>query len=113
MPWLAAWSRITALSQSFSGKLARRAASSAFLRASGRTPLTLHGKPKFMLAPKSEVETQESVDPCGRLRVSTARGYGARSFVHVQLFAGHGKQVVNFLGGRDLGDIPWRSGTYP
>jgi hypothetical protein len=30
-------------------------------------------------------------------RALTAGGYGARFFVHTQLFAGHGKQPVNVL----------------
>src|SRR4029077_15221193 len=49
---------MTALSHSFTGRPARRAASRAVSRASGRISLTLHGKPNFMLTPTSEVETQ-------------------------------------------------------
>src|SRR5262245_6171888 len=106
MPWFAACCRITALSQSFSGKPARRAASSAFLRASGRTPLTLHAKPNFMLAPTSEVETPRAGStPVAGARVNRAwiRGSVLRPPSTV---SGDRKQVVNVFRSPDLGDSP-------
>src|SRR6185437_2891277 len=46
-----------ALSHSSNGNPARRAASLAVARASGRMSLTLQGRPNFMLTPTSEVES--------------------------------------------------------
>src|SRR5262245_35359319 len=96
MPCVAACCRMVALSQSLSDRPARRAASSAILRASGRTPLTLHEKSNFMPAPTSEVETPRAgLDSRGlrRRNVRVDTGLGPSSTP--QLFACHGKQVVN------------------
>ena len=71
MPCVAACCRMIALSQSLSDRPARRALSSAILRASGRTPLTLHEKSNFMPTPTSEVETPRAgLDSRGIRRVN-------------------------------------------
>src|SRR5687768_3244800 len=83
---------MTLLSQSETDIPARRAASSAVSRASGRRPFTFHGTPDFMLT--SAHGRGAGFQPLSNRHVLNERGYRRGPVPSQPTFAGQGKHSV-------------------